>query len=223
MSDLRLVIFDVDGTLVDSQGDIVGSMSRAFAALGKPAPARDEVLSIVGLSLDVAMQRLAPEASLGEQIDLVDAYKQAYQDLRAAKGSVESSPLYPGARQALGGLRAQPLTLLGVATGKSRRGLDSLIAGHALEGFFVTEQVADHHPSKPHPSMIEAAMSETGVDAAKTIMIGDTSFDMAMARAAGVRGIGVSWGYHGREKLADAEIIIDRFEDLLPVLDQMLG
>lgn len=223
MSDLRLVIFDVDGTLVDSQGDIVGSMSRAFAALGKPAPARENVLSIVGLSLDVAMQRLAPEASLGEQIDLVDAYKQAYQDLRAAKGSVESSPLYPGARQVLDALRAQSYTLLGVATGKSRRGLDSLIAGHALEGFFVTEQVADHHPSKPHPSMIEAAMAETGVDAAQTAMIGDTSFDMSMARAAGVRGIGVSWGYHGREKLADAEIIIDRFEELLPVLDQMLG
>lgn len=223
MSDLRLVIFDVDGTLVDSQGDIVGSMSRAFAALGKPAPARENVLSIVGLSLDVAMQRLAPEASLGEQIDLVDAYKQAYQDLRAAKGSVESSPLYPGARQILDALRAQPYTLLGVATGKSRRGLDSLIAGHVLEGFFVTEQVADHHPSKPHPSMIEAAMAETGVDAAQTVMIGDTSFDMSMARAAGVRGIGVSWGYHGREKLADAEIIIDRFEELLPVLDQMLG
>ena len=223
MSDLRLVIFDVDGTLVDSQGDIVGSMSRAFAALGKPAPARENVLSIVGLSLDVAMQRLAPEASLGEQIDLVDAYKQAYQDLRAAKGSVESSPLYPGARQILDALRAQPFTLLGVATGKSRRGLDSLIAGHALEGYFVTEQVADHHPSKPHPSMIEAAKAETGVDAAQTVMIGDTSFDMSMARAAGVRGIGVSWGYHGREKLADAEIIIDRFEELLPVLDQMLG
>ena len=223
MSDLRLVIFDVDGTLVDSQGDIVGSMSRAFAALGKPAPARESVLSIVGLSLDVAMKRLAPEASLGEQIDLVDAYKQAYQDLRAAKGSVESSPLYPGARQALDALRAQPFTLLGVATGKSRRGLDSLIAGHALEGYFVTEQVADHHPSKPHPSMIEAAKAETGVDAAQTVMIGDTSFDMSMARAAGVRGIGVSWGYHGREKLADAEIIIDRFEELLPVLDQMLG
>ena len=223
MSDLRLVIFDVDGTLVDSQGDIVGSMSRAFAALGKPAPARENVLSIVGLSLDVAMQRLAPEASLGEQIDLVDAYKQAYQDLRAAKGSVESSPLYPGARQILDALRAQPYTLLGVATGKSRRGLDSLIAGHALEGLFVTEQVADYHPSKPHPSMIEAAMAETGVDAAQTVMIGDTSFDMSMARAAGVRGIGVSWGYHGREKLADAEFIIDRFEELLPVLDQMLG
>ena len=223
MSDLRLVIFDVDGTLVDSQGDIVGSMSRAFAALGKPAPARENVLSIVGLSLDVAMQRLAPEASLGEQIDLVGAYKQAYQDLRAAKGSVESSPLYPGARQALDALRAQPYTLLGVATGKSRRGLDSLIAGHTLEGFFVTEQVADHHPSKPHPSMIEAAIAETGVGAAQAVMIGDTSFDMSMARAAGVRGIGVSWGYHGREKLADAEIIIDRYEDLLPVLDQMLG
>ncbi|NQY60581.1 HAD-IA family hydrolase [Cognatishimia sp.] len=223
MSDLRLVIFDVDGTLVDSQGDIVGSMSRAFAALGKPAPARENVLSIVGLSLDVAMQRLAPEASLGEQIDLVDAYKQAYQDLRAAKGSVESSPLYPGARQALDALRAQPYTLLGVATGKSRRGLDSLIAGHTLEGFFVTEQVADHHPSKPHPSMIEAAIAETGVGAAQAVMIGDTSFDMSMARAAGVRGIGVSWGYHSHEKLADAEIIIDRYEDLLPVLDQMLG
>lgn len=223
MSALRLVVFDVDGTLVDSQGDIVASMTRAFATVSKPPPERSDILSIVGLSLDVAMARLAPDASLGEQIDLVDAYKEAYQQLRAEKGSRSSSPLYPGARSVLDHLRAEPDTLLGVATGKSRRGLDTLIEGHELQQYFVTQQVADHHPSKPHPSMLTTAMAETGVDAPRAVMIGDTSFDMEMSRAAGMHSIGVSWGYHSRDKLGAADIIIDRYEDLLPVLDQILG
>ena len=116
-------------------------------------------------------------------------------------------------------LGAIPENLLGVATGKSQRGLEALIADHGLEGMFITRQVADHHPSKPHPSMIETAMSEAGVDRANTVMIGDTSFDMDMAHAAGVNGIGVSWGYHPVSALSNASQIINSFEELPQALN----
>ncbi len=215
---LRLVIFDVDGTLVDSQSDILAAMEAAFAAVDLPLPPRQTLLSIVGLSLDVAMPVLAPGAGSVVHAKMVQAYKDAYVRLRAEVGVAQSSPLYPGALEALTALNAVPEILLGVATGKSRRGLDKLIEGHQLQGVFVTEQVADFHPSKPHPSMILQAMNEAGVTPENTLMIGDTSFDMDMARAAGVRGIGVSWGYHGRDKLAHGHLIVDAFAQLVPAI-----
>lgn len=211
---LRLIIFDVDGTLVDSQGDIVAAMTHAFDGIAAPVPARADILGIVGLSLDVAMARLAPDLTGADHARLVTGYKAAYMELRKQAGAAQSSPLYPGARAALDLLEAQPDTLLGVATGKSKRGLDKLLEGHGMQRLFVTQQVADFHPSKPHPSMIHAALSETGVEAVNAVMIGDTSFDMEMARAAGVAGIGVSWGYHGRARLDAARVIIDSFAAL---------
>jgi len=222
MSDaLRLVIFDVDGTLVDSQGDILAAMAAAFSAVGAVCPSREAILGIVGLSLDVAMPKLAPDQSAATYDQLVDAYKDAYMTLRAQTGAAQSSPLYPGALEVLQTLNAQDNVLLGVATGKSRRGLDKLLEGHDLTSVFVTEQVADFHPSKPHPSMILAALAETGVAAEHAIMVGDTSFDMAMAKAAGIRGIGVSWGYHDTQALGDADCVIDAFADLPRTLDLM--
>lgn len=218
---LRLVIFDVDGTLVDSQGDIVAAMTRTFKAVGAPAPDRATMLGVVGLSLEVIMPTLAPDLSAKQHAQMVEAYKEAYVDLRAKGGVAQSSPLYPGARAALGLLQAQDHTLLGVATGKSRRGLDKLIEGHGLQGLFATQQVADHHPSKPHPAMVLQAMSEMGVEARNTVMVGDTSFDMEMARAAGARTVGVSWGYHGRDRLQAADVLIDDFADLVPTLDAL--
>lgn len=216
---LRLVIFDVDGTLVDSQGDIVAAMTATFDAVGQPAPDRATMLSVVGLSLEVLMPRLAPDLSAAQHDRMVEAYKQAYVDLRAKGGVEQSSPLYPGARAALEALQAQDHTLLGVATGKSRRGLDKLIEGHGLEGLFLTQQVADHHPSKPHPAMVLQAMADMGVEPAQTVMIGDTSFDMEMARAAGAGAIGVSWGYHPRDRLHAADRIIEDFAALPAALD----
>ncbi len=220
---LRLVIFDVDGTLVDSQGDIVAAMAAAFASVGLPLPMRETLLSIVGLSLDVAMPVLAPDADDVVHAQLVQAYKDSYMTLRAETGAAQSSPLYPGALDTLKALNAVPDLLLGVATGKSRRGLDKLIEGHALEGLFITQQVADFHPSKPHPSMVLQAMADAGVSADNTVMIGDTSFDMDMAAAAGVRGIGVNWGYHDREKLKNAHLVIDAFSGLIPALNDVWG
>lgn len=218
---LRLVIFDVDGTLVDSQGDIIAAMTQAFACVGVAMPKRDTVLATVGLSLDVIFPRLLPDLTTLEHTRMAEAYKAAYMDLRAQAGVRQSSPLYPGALATLQKLHAVPDILLGVATGKSKRGLDKLIEGHGLEGLFVTQQVADFHPSKPHPAMVLQALADTGVAAADAIMVGDTSFDMDMAAAAGVHGVGVSWGYHPVADLRAARAVVDCFDDVPAALDDI--
>lgn len=197
MTDLRLVVFDVDGTLVDSQAHIVAAMDAAFAATGLTPPDRAVILSIVGLSLPVAMARLAPDHA--DRTDaLVAAYKDAFASLRHADGAA-LSPLFPGARATLDALAAEDNTLLAIATGKSRRGLRHILDLHDLHGHFQSVQVADDHPSKPHPSMLEACLAETGVAAHRAVIVGDTTFDMDMARAAGIAALGVSWGYHPPE------------------------
>jgi phosphoglycolate phosphatase len=219
MSDtpLRLVIFDVDGTLVDSQADIIGAMQRSFSAQSLKTPPHADILSLVGLSLDVLMHKLAPDVGNATRAALVQGYKDAYMELRAEQEGAVSSPFYEGARDTLEALHEVPNILLGVATGKSKRGLDKLIEAHNLQGMFVTQQVADFHPSKPHPAMLLQALSETGVDAANAVMVGDTSFDMEMASAAGIKGIGVSWGYHPVSRLSAAQHLLSRF-DALPAL-----
>lgn len=216
---LRLVVFDVDGTLVDSQADILGAMRLAFEGQGLPAPDHAQTLGVVGLSLDVLMPRLVPEADAGTLARLVQGYKDAYMALRAENTGAVSSPFYPGAREALEALHAMPDVFLGVATGKSRRGLDKLIEAHGLEGMFLTQQVADFHPSKPHPSMLLQALRDTGVEAAHAVMLGDTSYDMEMAQAANITGIGVSWGYHGPDRLSAARHMIQSFDALPALLD----
>ena len=213
---LRLLVFDVDGTLVDSQALILGAMAAAFDAIAHPCPPRAQVLGIVGLSLPVAMARLAPDLGADDHARLVDSYRAAFGQMRLD----QVAPLYPGARAALDLLAQDDSLLLGVATGKSRRGLSALLAAHGLADRFTTLQVADDHPSKPHPAMLLAALAETGVEATSAVMLGDTSYDMEMARAAGVTGIGVSWGYHPVAQLhaAGAAQVIDAFDALAPAL-----
>lgn len=218
---MRVVIFDVDGTLVDSQGDICAAMDAAFGSVGHPPPAASAVRAIVGLSLPEAMRRLAPELDR-EHPALVEGYKSAYMSLRAERGAAQSSPLFPGAREALEKLNTEGETLLALATGKSRRGLDKLLEGHGLSGVFVSEQVADHHPSKPHPSMLEAILGETGLTADCAVMVGDTVFDMEMARAARIATIGVAWGYHAAETL-EADILIEDFGELGVAVNRLLN
>jgi len=144
--------------------------------------------------------------------------------LREETGGEAASPLYPSAREALDRLAAQPATLLGVATGKARRGLDHALASHGLTRLFQTLQTADLHPSKPHPAMLQAALAETGVEPARAAMIGDSTYDMQMARAAGLFAVGVAWGYHDADALraAGAETILETFEALDAALDARL-
>jgi phosphoglycolate phosphatase len=223
MSDLRLVVFDVDGTLVDSQAHILAAMDRAFAEIDHPPPQRASVLGIVGLSLPVAMARLAP-GSPDRTETLVAAYKAAFAELRQDGDGAALSPLYPGARAVLDDLAAEPWTLLGIATGKSRRGLDHLMALHGFGPMFHTVQVADDHPSKPHPAMLEACLRETGVEEGRAVIVGDTTFDMEMGRAAGFGTIAVTWGYHDEAALgaAGADAVISEFSALPAALDMVL-
>lgn len=218
---MKLVIFDVDGTISDSQAQICAAMDYGFAELGLPVPPRAAILSIVGLSLPQAVARLVPEQPAEVQDRIVEYYKKSYQ----AHRKVEPVPLYPGAADLLHRLAAREDLFLGVATGKSRRGLEALIAHHGLDGLFVTRQVADNHPSKPHPSMIATALVETGVEACDAVMIGDTSYDMEMGRAAGVATIGVCWGYHPTEELvaAGAGRLVSDFDALETALEEMLA
>ncbi|GAB4288758.1 MAG: HAD family hydrolase [Roseovarius sp.] len=219
----RLVVFDVDGTLVDSQAEIVAAMGHAFVRAGLSVPARAEILEVVGLSLEIAVARLAPQAAAELRCAMVAWYKDAYAARRAAPGAARAAPLYPHVPQVLAQLRARPGTLLGVATGKSRRGLDALWQTHALAGHFATEQVSDRHPSKPHPAMLEAALAETGVAPGDAVMVGDTSFDMEMAAAAGVPFVGVGWGYHPPRRLHAAVAVLEDFRALPKVLDALWG
>jgi phosphoglycolate phosphatase len=195
---LRLAIFDCDGTLIDSQHSIVESMQGAFDAVSLPCPSRAQVLSIVGLSLPEAMARLLPEAETAFHHEIAEHYKQAFHRLRLAGALNE--PLYDGIADLLDQLD-EAGWLLAVATGKSDRGLALALEHHGLTGRFISLQTADRHPSKPHPSMIITALGDAAAEPVNAVMIGDTSFDMLMGQAAGVRALGVGWGYHKPDEL----------------------
>lgn len=197
----RLAIFDCDGTLVDSQADICAAMDAAFMGAGLTPPNRNATRRIVGLSLPEAMRRLYPTGNGEDHAILAQLYRNAFRTRRAA-GQV-AEPLYDGIAALIEEL-AGAGWLLGVATGKSDRGLIHCLQAHGLTERFVTLQTADRHPSKPDPSMIEACLAATGAAASETAMIGDTAFDMAMAVNAGVRAIGVDWGYHHPRDLVEA-------------------
>ncbi|MBB4153795.1 phosphoglycolate phosphatase [Sphingomonas jinjuensis] len=210
----RLAVFDCDGTLVDSQANICRAMETAFAANGLAPPPREATRRIVGLSLVEAMRALLPDADEAAHRRLAQDYKHAFHAMRG-NGGLGDEPLFDGIVAAIDQLAADGW-LLGVATGKSDRGLGLLLAHHGLSDRFVTLQTADRHPSKPDPSMLLAAMAEAGAEPHMTAMIGDTSFDMAMARAAGATAVGVAWGYHAPDELAaaGAKLIAGHARDL---------
>lgn len=204
---LKLIVFDVDGTLVDSQHLIVEAQRRAFSEHGMEAPARKEALSVVGLSLPDAFRRLVGEA--GPIESLSHSYRKAFQALRIDPDYEE--PLFPGMAELVERLHRRADIQLGIATGKSRRGVDHLVDKHGWERWFATIQTADDAPSKPDPAMLLQAIDEAGAEPSMTVMIGDTTYDMMMARSAGVAAIGVGWGYHAPGALfsAGAVTVVD--------------
>ena len=214
---MSLVVFDCDGTLVDSQHLIVAAMTEAFDQSALPAPTPAAVRHVVGLSLVEAVARLLPEGEPVLWQQVASGYQASWREMRRSGGV--SEPLFEGALEVLDQL-AGGGHLLAVATGKSLPGLEMVLDHHGLQGCFVSLQTADRNPGKPHPGMLLAAMAETGCAPAETVMIGDTSYDMEMAVAAGVRPIGVAWGYHPPAQLAaaGAVLILERFTDLPALL-----
>ena len=219
---IRLVVFDCDGTLVDSQHHILAAMTAAFRDHGLDPPDAAAVRSLIGLPLVAIVGRLLPAHPPAAWEALAERYRQAFFALRQLPDHHE--PLFPGTLEALDGLERAGF-LLGIATGKARRGLDAVLASHAIADRFVTLQTADRAPGKPSPVMLQQAMAEAGADPASTVLVGDTTFDMQMARNAGVAAVGVAWGYHPAMELteAGAVAVIDRFADLTPLAATLTG
>jgi phosphoglycolate phosphatase len=218
---MKLVIFDIDGTLVDSQNFIVEAQKRAFSANGLEPPSRERALSVVGLSLREAFVDLTDGE--GPVETLASSYKAAWSELRA-HATAEEDRIYPGVDALLRKLAARPDCKLGIATGKGRVGVTKLFARQNWAGLFASVQTADDAPSKPAPDMFERALRETGVAVEDACMVGDTTFDMMMAHRAGAHCIGVCWGYHRHDKLASAgaNVLVHDVAELETRLDEFL-
>lgn len=197
----KLAIFDCDGTLVDSGASIYSALKATLEKNGLPVPPARVSRRVIGLSLVEAFAQLLPELSPEEHARIADDYKKAFSALRLADRAEE--PLFDGVLDLLDALEEDGW-LLAVATGKSDRGLKHCLDQHGLHARFISLQTADRHPSKPHPSMVAQAMADAGSAPERTFVVGDTSFDMAMAANAGATGIGAAWGYHDAEELLAA-------------------
>lgn len=223
MSDqpLRLAVFDCDGTIVDSQRSIVECMQVSFDEAGFNAPDAEAVRRVVGLPLVEAVARLLPDEDRTTHEDLSEGYKEAFRGLRRRDAVHE--PLFPGVFDVLDRLE-EAGWLLGVATGKAHKGLISTLRTHGLESRFVTMQTADRARGKPHPEMMLRAMEETGVDVGQAVMIGDTTYDIEMARNAGAHAVGVAWGYHDEDELerAGAHVVVTAFGELPGVIQDLV-
>ena len=222
----RFIVFDVDGTLIDSQHTVVHCMTQAFVAEGLPAPAAAAIRATIGLKLDIALTSLLPDPAAAEAPEqaraLVEGYRTAFFALQDHPDHDE--PLFPGTLELLEAL-SHPEIFLGIATGKNRRGLSRVLARHGLEPRFHNLKTADDGPGKPHPHLLEAAMTEVGAVPEQTVMVGDTTFDIEMARAAGCTAVGVNWGNHPEERLraAGAHCVIGHFSELAQELVRLSG
>lgn len=217
----KLVIFDLDGTLIDTVVLVVEAFTNAFQSAGIVVPDAKTIRSISGLRLDIAVKRLAPNASESALTNIHEAYREAY--LSSAKAS-NREELFEGVKEALLTLEARNDLELAVATGKPLRGVNRVVDAHELHGMFTSLQTPDTCISKPHPEMVEVAMGVVSAKPMTTVMIGDTTHDMEMARNGGVHALGVSWGYHEPEELlaSGAHMIIDEVDQLIGAVDKLL-
>jgi phosphoglycolate phosphatase len=214
----QLAVFDVDGTLVDSRQAIFESAKAVYATLGLPPPQYDTVRQIVGLSLRAALHILLPQLSDAELDRATAAYKESLASVRSAPAFLE--PLYPGAAETLERLK-QDGWRIAMATGKSRRGVETVIRLHGWAGLFESTHCSDDGPGKPDPAMLIAAMQALDCRPEETVMIGDTAHDMRMAKAAGAYAQGVSWGFHTAAEVAEggADHVAHDFASLNRQLD----
>lgn len=221
-SRLRLAVFDVDGTLLDSAHSIVEGVRACWDACGFPEPDAAAVRRVIGLPWEDSIPALLPGAGADEV-----AKVKAYHD-EVARGLRPRPPreqvLFPGAAETLAAFEAEGY-LLSIITSRSHGRLVELLEGHGIAGHFVTLRTVDHGPGKPAPDLMLQTLAETGADARETVMIGDTTFDILMARNAGTSAIGVSWGVHERDELhgAGAHHVAEDFAELLPVSARLTG
>ncbi|MCP4395477.1 MAG: HAD-IA family hydrolase [Alphaproteobacteria bacterium] len=216
-----LVIFDIDGTLIDSLHNIVAAAKEAVYTNGFAEPSDDQIRKGIGLSLSDAISRLLPDDTNSTVINKVTtSYKEAFSRQVIMPNFHE--PMFDGAKECINALNSKDI-LLGVATGKGHKGLIRNLTSHDMLNSFVTLNTADNCPGKPHPGMIEKAMNETDSNKEETVMVGDTTFDILMGRNAGIKTIGVSWGYHEKQELLDAgaHAIAKDFSELIILLENM--
>jgi phosphoglycolate phosphatase len=211
----RLVVFDWDGTLMDSTGQIVAAATGAIAQLGLPARPPEAILDIIGLGLRDSWQRLFPELGPESFMPFVEAYREHF-----FAPELQSSRLFERSAHVVAELAGRGL-LLAIATGKSRRGLDRDLEASGLQRFMAGSRTADETRSKPHPDMLLELMAELDVAPAATLMVGDTEWDLEMARRAGVAAVAVSYGAHAAARLQPYAPLacIDAIDALLPLLD----
>jgi phosphoglycolate phosphatase len=218
---MRLIIFDMDGTLIDSVGLIVETVTAAFNAINEPVPTESAIRAISGITAREAMGVLAPLASPTRVEEILDSYRAHYRE----RAGVAREPMFQGALDALDRLQRRKDTILAVATGKGYQGAVTLLQRHNILERFHSVETPDHNRGKPDPQMIETAMQKAGASRAETVMLGDTVHDMRMAKAGGVKAIGVAWGYHTVFDLneAGADVIIESFGELDTAIDEVLG
>jgi phosphoglycolate phosphatase len=197
---MRLIIFDFDGTLVDSRKLIWELHRLVFDEFGLPRPSREQSLALIGISLEKVLAQLAGPGAPIEQ--MTAAYGRLLPKLREDPAFADAP--FAGATNLLAMLAASADTQLGIATGHVSQAIEPVLKTLCWRDYFCNLQSADRAPSKPHPGMLLQALRETGARAEDTVMIGDTVFDMEMACAAGIAAVGVAWGYHGRERLLSA-------------------
>lgn len=218
---MKLVIFDCDGTLVDSADEISANMKMMFEGLGIDWPGAAETRKCIGLSLPQTMQRLHPQGDEALHLTMSEAYKQSF--YKSAEKVRGKQVFFDGALDVLERLRQRDDVLLAIATGKSQRGVTRMLDGAGIpRSAFASVQTADDAPSKPHPAMVVQAMSEAGgIEGQNTVMIGDATYDIEMGRAAGAFALGVEWGYHSTDDLrqAGAHEIMSHFNQLDGILE----